>query len=539
MIKTNLTHRNKIARFILATYLLSASFLQAAATTDAPVTKTDVRDMISTAMAAAMPALDVMVTSKVNAVLGRGSADAEFASSDSSSVGSELEGLNTPLKRSIAKYIPQVFKIEFAGEHGEHMGTGFMFNAAEGIIATNHHVVTSNMGRFKVILENDDEYSGKDIEIMGTSPSQQLGDFAFLRINKLKGKFEQMPFSEDHHVKKRGAVAFMGNSLGSFSIEDGIINGRYSYDMGAQIHAIQVHLHSKGGASGSPTFDSNAKINGILFAGDDEHTLILPIWFVQKAYAQMMCGEGIHSTSLGTTFTPESIFELEKFYDTPRGLLIPYLPTEDAESEKSLLVVDSNYKGTEGEALKAGDVILNINGVAVGCDSIRLTELLESRALSEVKVLRLGDEVTLNVKPKITTQTFMKRIVLQHGAICSVGSALHMDSGFPLETAVYMSAHSDVDEEDGSSVAGLVGAIGKIPTPTFNDFVRALHHVFVLGEKHHLLFRIDTYNPADPHSVMKVDLSLLEGTELYVEQFDLTLHRWKKIALTAYVASIA
>jgi S1-C subfamily serine protease len=445
----------------------------------------------------------------------------------------DVDLIMSPLKQRVLPFTEQVFKIEFSDGSSGHSGTGFMFDAREGVIATNHHVVTSGMGRFKIILENGEEFNHEDVKILGLSPAQSYGDFAFLQVEKLKGVFSQMPFAESHFVKKMDPIAFMGNSLGSFSVQDGFINGRYNFDLSKYVHANQVHLHSNGGASGSPTFNRSGDINGILFGGDTEHTLILPIYHLVHAYDQIRTGLPISKMTLGAPLMTSSIYEIEKFHRIDRSILLPYLSDIEKDEKKLLVLVKDGVT-----PLEAGDVILTINGERVGCDTILLEEYIKSRPASQVTVLRHGTMTTFEVTPSTKTLSYSKRLIIDDAFVLCNDSSLSGKIHGSVEAPIFGLSVSDEDGKNDGLV-GIVQKINGVNIADFNEIIRVLHEQYY-EEK--ILYYLITVFPLDDRKrgkVLPVDLSTMEGKDLYVQFFDEIKKAWQQIRLDRYMKELA
>lgn len=125
-----------------------------------------------------------------------------------------------------------------------------------------------------------------------------------------------------YDINKHDHLGFVGNFYGSLAVETGQVNEIYSYwntdeTMGSM--SFSVNLKARGGASGSPVFDVNGIVVGILFAGDDVHNMIYPMPMVMNFYEQLKRGERLSVTTLGSPLVPEKIQDLARYHQIPLG----------------------------------------------------------------------------------------------------------------------------------------------------------------------------------------------------------------------------
>jgi S1-C subfamily serine protease len=446
----------------------------------------------------------------------------------------------TEIKRTIAKYIPQVVRIDVkTADHG-HLGTGWVFNAEMGIIATNHHVATDEFCHYKVIMRNGTIYRGKDVELIGITPAATFGDYAFLRVRKLAGKFPQMPFNFDSQ-EKHDPVAFMGNSHGDFSIEEGNVNGLFEYGISKTFHSFGVQMLSRGGASGSPTFNRNGEINGILFGGGDIHTLICPIVHLTNAFNQIMAVPGKFSPvsirSIGAPLDVENLSNISVYHDIDEELLLRYIP-DDQMDEKKLIQFTRAFKGTTGDRIAPLDVLLRLEDQLIGADSMKMHALLEGKENVKLEVLRRGEHLNLTVFPRQITQKFKRIIKTDEESFVEVTDT-DFEATAPVGSVVFsgeegMAAFFLDDESDFETY---ISHIGKSPVFTFEEVALALDDHYNKKERDHLIVTARSLTHPEAN-VSEIDLSGMGRRDLIVELFDETTRHWKKEALKDYAARI-
>ncbi|AIK95871.1 S1 family peptidase [Candidatus Odyssella acanthamoebae] len=273
------------------------------------------------------------------------------------------------LIKNIEPSIPYIYKINFQGscavQNFAHMGTGFLLDAQNGVIANNYHVVPGNLaGIVTVVTDKGEEYTSPAVKIWQTSVGCQFGDFTLLHVGELAtiDPQAQIPIAKEFNVKKHSILGFMGNSSGSFTVEVGRVNDRYYYwdsTLTRGCMSVSVALRAHGGASGSPVFNENGQIIGILFAGDDVHNIILPISYVTDAYEQLKAGKRITAVSLGTPMVSQNIYTLNLFHHIPLDTLKGYVGSEDQEFK---LMVAQPLIPLFTDKIQFNDIILTVDG---------------------------------------------------------------------------------------------------------------------------------------------------------------------------------
>lgn len=442
------------------------------------------------------------------------------------------------LKEKIKPYINSVFKIKFHSsmnnESSGHTGTGWMLDAANGIIATNHHVVPNNLaGSITIEIDNGEEYTSPEVEILQTTVGQQFGDFSFLRVKKLinKNPKAQIPIARVFNAKKHDTLAFMGNSYGSFTVEVGNINDARNYWEQEDVlgcMSVSVDLHARGGASGSPVFDKNGEAIGILFAGDDVHNMILPITYINKAYEQLKAGQRITAVSFGTPFQPEKIHELSRYHHIPLETLKKYIRSKDDEFKLMVAQPITQQKPTENQ-LEQNDILLTVDGEKIGTDQIRLIELLEQSPTHKVKVLRKGEVKKLMLPTVTFTQSFSKTIDIDGTMVVSADSSLLDRYNLEPDTALL-----------NLSLLGYLKITGihKTDVVTFNDFVHALIEVRQ-NQKLETFFLYATSCSGTIPTAIPIDLRGIRGKSLYVTFMNEITHQWEHTDYLKYTTPVA
>lgn len=443
---------------------------------------------------------------------------------------------DSKIKAKIEGYIPQVFKVICTNDESGHTGTAWMYNAELGILATNHHVIPPDFGIYSIEDRSGNIFT--KVKIFGVSPSTQYGDFGFIQVPALAGKFTQMPMESEHTVEMHDPVAFMGNSYGEFSVEEGNVNGLYDFSMTKVIESFCVQLMCRGGASGSPTFNRNGRVTGILYAGDDIHSIVHPIWFLQRAYNIMMSGSVPQPLSLKSF---HSIFDTVKVHDVLKYHHISDLSEYLIDREKnrnSLLIFEGSYKTTkDSDAIEDGDILLMVNGEKIGCDTIKITKILDSldeNQKATLTIVRNGRIVEIQVKPENAVQSYSKRIYIDDMYVYSNSSSFYAAQFKKDAPVAGTEGESIYDLETTGELEGVIASVGQTEVKTFEEFLSVFHEEYVKKESNHMIFTIKK-NKKKVAARHNIDLEALCRQEPRVTFFNQKELGWKKLLLSKYL----
>ncbi|MDP3371995.1 MAG: trypsin-like peptidase domain-containing protein [Candidatus Paracaedibacteraceae bacterium] len=449
------------------------------------------------------------------------------------------------IKRKIEGYIPQVFKVICDNKNGGHTGTAFMFNAERGILATNHHVMNPDYGLYTIEDEHGNKFRKKQVKLVGLSPSTQYGDFGFIQVEELAGKFQQIPMVNEHRINMHDPVAFMGNSYGEFSVEEGNINGHYDFCMIKLIESFQVQLMSRGGASGSPTFNKNGELIGILYAGDDIHSVVHPIWFLQRAYNIMIqepFPRPVSFKSFHCIYDTINADDICNYYGVTRTEIDPYL-IDHAKTRQSLLCLMGNYKAKDSDAIHDGDVLLTVSGQKIGCNTIKITELLDAaKGAVEIEVLRVGKIIKLSVVPEIAVQSYSKRMILDDITIYSNSASFYLKK-YKKDAPILVSdengvmgtkKHNVFELETEDHFNGVISKIGDQEVHTFDEFLCVFYKTYIQDGNEYLIFTTENEH-GEMFETHHIDLTTLANLEPEITFFNNEERCWNKLHLSNYL----
>jgi S1-C subfamily serine protease len=278
-------------------------------------------------------------------------------------------------------------------------GTGFIVDLKKGLIVTNSHVA----GEMAVCTYEIKFGSGTKTEAK-LEYIDPCYDMAILSVDPKsipKGSIALEMSGEDACVNT--TVYSMGNSYGNeFSTYQGTIFDIYSIlwlrvfpEQSLQFSGLTVP-----GASGSPVFGSDGKVVGLLYGGKIVSGAALPIKYVRPVV--------------------ESVKKGQYFIRYFHGFIVDYMTLQDAieagtvpeefsseyekqfpDSNNRVLYVSKKLRAfAKGSEIEAGDVIISVDGVPIGCRLQKFDDIVQAAKGGKlsVKVYRQGKEKTVKIK---------------------------------------------------------------------------------------------------------------------------------------------
>jgi len=259
---------------------------------------------------------------------------------------------------------------------GEGSGSGVII-AANGYIVTNNHVI-DKASKITVVLDDKRKF---DAELVGADPSTDLA--------VLKVKADNLPFikyGNSDEVKVGQWVLAVGNPFNlNSTVTAGIVSAKgrsigilaRSQDMGIESF-IQTDAVVNPGNSGGALVNTNGDLVGINSA-ISSHTGSF---------------EG-YAFAVPSSIVSKVVDDLLKYKVVQRALLGVHIQEVDARlaSEKKLNTLNGVYVQSLGEkssaaaaGLKTGDIITDINGVAVNTASQLQEQVSRFRPGDRIKV---------------------------------------------------------------------------------------------------------------------------------------------------------
>jgi serine protease Do len=272
----------------------------------------------------------------------------------------------------------------------QSLGSGFIISA-DGYIVTNNHVVApgakgATVDSITVTLPDRTEYEAK---LVGTDPRS---DLAVLKITTTK-PLPFVKFGDSTKARVGDWVIAIGNPFGlSSTVTAGIVSALHRNAGGGADRFIQTDASINQGNSGGPMFDMNGNVIGI--------------------NSQILSPTG-GNVGIGFAIPSEEaipvIDTLRKGASVKRGYLgIQISPLSDDVAESLGLPKNRGEfvqgvepgKNADKAGIKAGDVIVRINGAEVTLDNTLsyIVSGLQIGTTIPIDIIRNGKPMTLRAQ---------------------------------------------------------------------------------------------------------------------------------------------
>ncbi len=263
----------------------------------------------------------------------------------------------------------------------QSLGSGFIFNASEGLVVTNHHVVAKAQ-QVKVRLSDRRELTAT---LLGSDPAI---DLALLRVQPAT-KLREVVTGDSDQLQVGDWVLAIGNPFGlSQTVTVGIVSA-LSRTIGAGPYDdfIQTDASINPGNSGGPLFDMQGRVVGINTAIHREGHGIgfaIPMSMARPLLDQIRATGRVVRGYLGVVF---------------QDVTADHAQTLGLQGPNGAYVVEV-YPGSPAAraGLRPGDIIVEFNNHEINVASNLPTQVARTRSgvTVPVVVLRGGQRVTVN-----------------------------------------------------------------------------------------------------------------------------------------------
>ncbi|MEO4000104.1 DegQ family serine endoprotease [Mesorhizobium sp. CAU 1732] len=272
------------------------------------------------------------------------------------------------------------------GRRVESLGSGFVIDAAEGIVVTNNHVIADA----DAIEVNFADGGKLKAELVGVDPKT---DLAVLKVDPSLRELKEVSFGDSAQMRIGDWVMAIGNPFGlGGSVSIGIVSARgRDINSGPYDDFIQTDAAINRGNSGGPLFNMFGQVIGINTA------------IISPSGGSIGIGFSIPSQlAVGV------IDQLREFGETRRGWLgVRIQPVTDEIAESLGMsnaqgaLVAGVIKGgpVDDGSIQPGDVITSFDGKAVRTmrDLPRVVAESPVGKAVDVIVMRKGEEQTVKV----------------------------------------------------------------------------------------------------------------------------------------------
>ncbi len=275
------------------------------------------------------------------------------------------------------------------GPKQQSSGSGF-FISPTGIVVTNNHVV-EKADEIKVTLKDGREFKAT---VLGRDEST---DLAVLKVDNPKNeKFTFVDFERQAKPRVGDWVITIGNPFGLGGTATAGIISAYGRDLGDSssnfVDYIQIDAPINRGNSGGPSFDIYGRVVGVNTAifspsgGSVGIGFAIPADVVDSITAELVKGGKITRGYIGANIQPftADMAEAQGLGEQRGAIVAALVPGGPAE------------RG----GLKPGDIVTNVNGVAIKNSSELTREVAKGRPGASLKlsIIREGNRQTVDVR---------------------------------------------------------------------------------------------------------------------------------------------
>lgn len=275
-------------------------------------------------------------------------------------------------------------------------GTGFIIDAKKGIIVTNAHVAgIDQVSTYEVTYFDGRQSKAK---LLYVDPHH---DFAFLRVDPSSLPADLPHIEVNPKVILGGPIFIIGkNENKNFSMQTGTIASPYETTGILTQQVFRISLNAQGGASGSPVFDREGRIVGIIHASNNvTSAFALPFSYIQDALDYLQKDQKPPRLFSGVVLEYISLDEAVRFFGYPSNKIESYLK-KYPDSFNKILRIGGILPGTNAEKIfQVGDIILSVNNVEIGPQLYLFSKLCNQAPDGKVliKIFRSGKEIDLDV----------------------------------------------------------------------------------------------------------------------------------------------
>jgi S1-C subfamily serine protease len=385
---------------------------------------------------------------------------------------------------------------------GETFATGFIADAKRGLIVTNEHITGS--GPVSKILVTFSDGSTVDAKPFYYDPWH---DFVFLKFDpaKMPPTAKAVRFGRFADLKENEDLLLIGNNeREDYSIKRGKLTKRFTLKAFNEIGRYSHHLHTDfdrtGGSSGSPVWNAAGEVVGLHTGGTDTSSFELRIDYVTDAFRFLEQGKVPPRGEIGASLWMIPVSEARDYYGVPLATVNRERATDP--DLKFFLTVERLLHGSEADRkLKMGDLVLDVEGKAIGQDAYGFDRILNEKVGGTVrmKVFRNGKEIDVALAVEDAEQKKLARFVQFAGGVFhDVSPGIGLQLNVPLG-GVFLSqvnrgssfeplARPPSQERTRYKRKAIVSEINGTPVKNLDDFIRVASNL-KSGSKANVLLR--------------------------------------------------
>lgn len=297
---------------------------------------------------------------------------------------------------------------------GIYLGSGFIIDKKNGIIATNKHVVDgANVNESYITF-----FNGREIKA-SMFHSDPINDFTFLKVDPSKIPADAIDFKFNSTLPSVGDnVTIIGNNEGqSFSVQNGLITSVYETSSYFPIQSLRISLNTRGGSSGSPILNSKGEVIALNFAVDNTFAYAIPSRYLELAHRALSQNQKPKRRSTGALLGYYSLDKAARFHRFPEKEIDTYLQKFPKSLSQAIVVSSTLLNTPASDKLFAGDILWKINGEMIGPDMQKFDEVVSANEKVKLEIYREGNIVPVELETYDLYKNTIKRMVIFEGAV--------------------------------------------------------------------------------------------------------------------------
>ena len=281
------------------------------------------------------------------------------------------------------------------GNTGNHEGTGFITNKAQGLVVTNHHVAgRSAIGNYYITFHTGQQAEAK---VLYADSWQDVAIFS-IDPKLIPESCDEVKFSDDLPKLNDDVFIVGNNEAQDFSFHNGIISNLYEINGQMPQQTYVVNLNSAGGSSGSPLMTLDGKAVGLHYGGSKTYGLSVKGGYIKHILSAIEKGEAPKRQHVGFRGVMYSLDKLVRHTGFPKDKMAAHLK-EFPDTRNQAVMVGTIIAGSPAYGkLRAGDVIWKINGKKVGSSLFEIDDAMnKAKKAVNFTIFREGKEFDIKV----------------------------------------------------------------------------------------------------------------------------------------------
>jgi S1-C subfamily serine protease len=363
---------------------------------------------------------------------------------------------------------------------GNVVGTGFVVDAERGIVATNRHVVGTSPALVRVTFHDGESTTARVLHY------DAWHDFAFIELQRgadARWAAGAAALGDSFALHDQQELFLVGSNEGQEqSVKFGRVTNQVVNKGWRHSAAIQTSFDRTGGSSGSPVFDAQGRVVAIHTSGTNTTSFELRIEYLRDALMQILASGKVRRGDVGLELDLIPVADARRAARLPEEVAARIAAT--CGDRKQAIQVAYVLPGSPADGrVRAGDVLVEVDGELVAADLYRVDRAFDARAGETVHVVvyRHGARVEHDLPVADAERTKVSRFALYAGGVFHEltpdlrrlidysGQGVFLSSAGPGSSMAGL-AVSRSDEKPASRLA-VVEELDGTPTPNLDAFL--------------------------------------------------------------------